>query len=97
MTQNGRNCSALLLAIVLALSVLEREPPVDGQGRGTLSGIVTHVADGDTLDITRLARGFDRHGDALQSVAGALEAAGWKVQADSGRGCVGLLLWRGRH
>jgi endonuclease YncB( thermonuclease family) len=52
MTQNGRSCSVLLLAIVLALLVLEGEPPVDAQGRGTLSGIVTHVADGDTLDIT---------------------------------------------
>jgi micrococcal nuclease len=52
MTQNGRNCSVLLLAIVLALSVLEGEPPVDAQARVTLSGIVTHVADGDTLDIT---------------------------------------------
>ena len=52
MTQNGRSCSVLLLAIVLALSVLEGEPPVDAQGRRTLSGIVTYVADGDTLDIT---------------------------------------------
>jgi endonuclease YncB( thermonuclease family) len=37
---------------VLALSASEGGPPVDAQGRGTLSGIVTHVANGDTLDIT---------------------------------------------
>ena len=44
--------AVLLLVIVLALSVLEGGPPVGAQGRGTLSGVVTHVADGDTLDVT---------------------------------------------
>jgi hypothetical protein len=52
MTQTGRSCSVLLLATVLALSVLEARPPGGVQGRGTLSGVVTHVADGDTLDFT---------------------------------------------
>jgi len=52
MTQNSRHCSVLLLAILFALSGSKGEAPVGAQGRGKLSGIVTHVADGDTLDIT---------------------------------------------
>jgi endonuclease YncB( thermonuclease family) len=70
MTQNGRRCSVLLLAIVLALSVLEGEPPVDAQGRGTLSGIVTHVADGDTLDITANGQTYTVRLDGIDAPEG---------------------------
>ena len=52
MTQSSRHGSVLLLAIVLALAGSKGEAPVGAQGRGKLTGIVTHVADGDTLDIT---------------------------------------------
>ena len=70
MTQNGRSCSVLLLVIVLALSVLEGDPPVGAQGRGALSGIVTHVADGDTLDITANGQTYTVRLDGIDAPEG---------------------------
>ncbi len=67
MTQNGRHRSVIVLAIVLALSGFKGEAPVDAQGRGTLSGVVTHVADGDTLDITANGRTYTIRLDGIDA------------------------------
>lgn len=70
MTQNGRRSSVLLLATLLALSVLEGRLPAGAQGRGTLSGIVTHVADGDTLDITANGQTYTIRLDGIDAPEG---------------------------
>ena len=67
MTQNSRHCSVLLLAILLALSGFKGEAPVDAQGRGKLTGIVTHVADGDTLDITSNGQAYTIRLDGIDA------------------------------
>ena len=104
MTQNGRSCSVLFLATVLALSVLEGEPPVDAQGRGTLSGIVTHVANGDTLDITANGRTYTIRLDGIDAPEGgrrrlpsgiAIATAG-QLPASSSLGVISARRWSGR-
>jgi endonuclease YncB( thermonuclease family) len=70
MTQNGRRCSVLPLVILLALPGLKGEAPVGARGRGTLSGIVTHVADGDTLDITANGRTYTIRLDGIDAPEG---------------------------
>jgi endonuclease YncB( thermonuclease family) len=67
MTQSSRHGSVLLLAIVLALSGSKGEAPVDAQGRGKLTGIVTHVADGDTLDITANGQAYTIRLDGIDA------------------------------
>ena len=104
MTQNGRSCSVLFLATVLALSVLEGEPPVDAQGRGTLSGIVTHVANGDTLDITANGRTYTIRLDGIDAPEGgrrrlpsgiAIATAG-QLPASSSLGVISARRWSRR-
>jgi hypothetical protein len=86
MTKNTRSRSALLLAIVLALAVLEGEPPVDAQGRGTISGVVTHVADGDTLDITANGQTYTIRLDGIDAPEGGRQRLpSWIAIATAGR------------
>lgn len=67
MTQISRHRSVLLVAILLALSGFKGEAPVGAQGRGKLTGIVTHVADGDTLDITANGQAYTIRLDGIDA------------------------------
>jgi endonuclease YncB( thermonuclease family) len=67
MTQISRHRSVLLVAILLALSGFKGEAPVGAQGRGTLTGVVMHVADGDTLDITANGQAYTIRLDGIDA------------------------------
>jgi endonuclease YncB( thermonuclease family) len=45
-----------LFLLILGLACFASQVPAGAQGQGAFSGIVTHVADGDTLSVTANGR-----------------------------------------